>query len=167
MGTMPLPPIEGGARRRPRRKRAPKKPAVAALPAVGGPTLEGCAGPIKYKYVVCRGNNSRLLLAAMRERPWWGSVKEGDAGGCHFLWEMYRRKKRFETSAGCLATNHFEANTCLVTKKGLYRTMAAFCAARGLEMESFMPATYHLRPRDTSPPSLDDGGGDDDAPAPG
>ena len=52
------------------------------------------------------------------------------------LWEMYRRKKRFAGgAAGCLATNHFEANTCLVTKKGLYRTMAAFCAARGV--------TYH------------------------
>lgn len=158
------------ARKRVKRKRPTGKkgapPTNGGASAAPGVTAAGCAGPIRFKYVVCKGNNSRLLLAAMRERPWWGSVKEDDVAGYHFLWEMYRQKKRFGAGAGrCLATNHYEMDTELVTKKGLYRTMRRYCAAQGFDMESFMPASYHLKPRASSSAVADDDGGGDAKPA--
>ena len=48
-----------------------------------------------YKYLVCPGNNSRLLLAIFRSRPWWQTAK----GDPDLVWEMYRNPKRYTADA--------------------------------------------------------------------
>jgi hypothetical protein len=100
--------------------------------------------PLTYQYHVGKGNNSRLILQALRKRPWF--VPKNDSSKQRvFVWEMYRNRKRFEREKNRIACNHLEHNTCLVNKDGLYRTMRAYCAVEGREpMDQFMPLTFHV-----------------------
>ena len=100
--------------------------------------------PLTYQYHVGKGNNSRLILQALRKRPWF--VPKNDSSKQRvFVWEMYRNRKRFEREKNRIACNHLEHNTCLVNKDGLYRTMRAYCATEGREpMDQFMPLTFHV-----------------------
>ena len=100
--------------------------------------------PLTYQYHVGKGNNSRLILQALRKRPWF--VPRNDSSKQRvFVWEMYRNRKRFEREKNRIACNHLEHNTCLVNKDGLYRTMRAYCAVEGREpMDQFMPLTFHV-----------------------
>lgn len=46
--------------------------------------------PLSYLYHVGKGNNSRLVLASLRKRPWFLPAP-ADAGSQRvFAWEMYR-----------------------------------------------------------------------------
>jgi hypothetical protein len=54
-----------------------------------------------YKYLVCPGNNSRLLLGIFRARPWWQTTK----GEPDLVWEMYRNPKRYAATAGTTGSN--------------------------------------------------------------
>ena len=100
--------------------------------------------PLTYQYHVGKGNNSRLILQALRKRPWF--VPKNDSSKQRvFVWEMYRNRKRFEREKNKIACNHLEHNTCLVNKDGLYRTMRAYCQGEGREpMDQFMPLTFHV-----------------------
>jgi len=101
--------------------------------------------PLTYQYHVGKGNNSRLILQALRKRPWFVPKNESSHQRV-FVWEMYRNRKRFEKEKGRVACNHLEHNTCLVNKDGLYRTMRAYCDQEGREpMAQFMPLTFHLK----------------------
>ena len=71
--------------------------------------------PLTYQYHVGKGNNSRLILQALRKRPWF--VPKNDSSKQRvFVWEMYRNRKRFEREKNRIACNHLEHNTCLVNK---------------------------------------------------
>lgn len=97
------------------------------LPAIDGQ---------RHYYVVGKGNNSRLVLAALKQRPWLVPAAERRMARGHklFVWEMYRNKKRFKRNVVC---NHLEGNAALVTKKGLYHTMREY----GVDI---MPQTFHV-----------------------
>jgi hypothetical protein len=58
------------------------------------PALKKSGPQGTYKYLVCPGNNSRLLLGIFRARPWWQATKEDP----DFVWEMYRNPKRYAAS---------------------------------------------------------------------
>lgn len=111
-----------------------------------------------YRYHVGRGNNSRLILAAIRRRPWLVPHRKQqhrtppEKGRQQvpkmFVWEMYRNRKRFKESA----YNHLEGNGALVTKKGLHRTMSEYKCEEPIE--KYMPITFWSE-KDVSPEFLD------------
>lgn len=113
------------------------------------------------------GNNSRVIMAAMKKRPWWhailgaGGEIEDDSSSSSaaaidlaqlamqptFLWEMIRRAARYRTNQfhGCLL-NHIQRNVGLVTKKGLYLSLKQYCAEQRLDLLSIIPLTFYLAP---------------------
>ncbi|KAJ1457766.1 tubulin-tyrosine ligase family-domain-containing protein [Pelagophyceae sp. CCMP2097] len=99
-----------------------------------------------YHYVINKGNNSRLILAAMRQRPWFGAAPVDASKKSNrrtFHWEMYGQKRTFgKRRSTC---NHLEGNGALVSKKGLHFTMKRHCEGGESEpMTSFMPLSFHL-----------------------
>ncbi|CAM9524752.1 unnamed protein product [Scytosiphon promiscuus] len=149
-----------------------------------GPRLRRRSGdfslPVRYKYVVIPGNNSRAVLAAFRRRPWWGPARKEDdpsaanvvrssfvsrrkksgkksaPGGklgysnkaFHLWWEMYASRPVIEgTNLDAnlrQAVNHFEFNDTLVSKKGLWQSLRAYCTSRGISVTTVVPQTFYL-----------------------
>ena len=119
-----------------------------------------------YKYKVLPGNNSRLLINTFRHRPWWQTNKSN--GDATMIWEMFRNPKRYRPSRSSPPTapataaltgssnlfvgveadrcclNHFERDTVLVTKHGLYWGLRALYEKRGDPMPHYLPETYHI-----------------------
>lgn len=96
-----------------------------------------------YSYVVFPGNNSRALINEFRKRPWWHSGREN--APLDLSWEQYKNKKQFkEVSFRKTLVNHLYANQCLVTKKGLYRTISRYCSEHGLDPLTIIPRTFYL-----------------------
>lgn len=116
------------------------------------------------------GNNSRVIMAAMKKRPWWhailgaaGEIEDDSSSSASataaatdltsltmqptFLWEMIRRAARYRTNQfhGCLL-NHIQRNVGLVTKKGLYLSLKQYCAEQRLDLLSIIPLTFYLAP---------------------
>ncbi len=88
--------------------------------------------PIQYNYLVKPGNNSLVILNALRRRPWFGSASKSAPLGdpsINLVWEMYRYPKRCSaTPASSLcALNHLDGNSSIVSKKGLYKNLLLYC----------------------------------------
>jgi Tubulin-tyrosine ligase family len=107
----------------------------------------------RFKYVVSPGNNSRVILQALRCRPWWSPVNTTDAANsANLCWEMYKEKRSFAARAALppghrRAINHLENTSALVTKKGLYYSLKAHCQLTGADLWSIIPKTWHLLPQ--------------------
>ena len=131
------------------------------MSAKGKPCKEGG----QFKFTVCPGNNSRALLTIFRTRPWFNTVShKDDTKEPDLLWEMYRNPARYlgkkaedspssspsKSSQGVQADtcclNHFERDSVLVTKHGLYWSMRALCEDRREPMPDYLPETYHVVP---------------------
>lgn len=116
------------------------------LPAIGGGPRRSVAR--RHFYIVGKGNNSRLILEALRERPWLspaphhGSMPKLWRGQKCFYWEMYRKGKRYAHSQTNLVYNHLEGNASIVTKKGLYYTMKEYCVNKAELMQDYIPLTF-------------------------
>ena len=117
--------------------------------------LQGMTPSYVYKYKLLQGNNGRVLLGALRKRPWWHATSKVDAATTDydqndelpsFIWEMYRNPKRYkDTSYVDVMLNHLEHNNGLVTKKGLYLTLKAYCDAnKDYNLLDVVPRTYYL-----------------------
>jgi Tubulin-tyrosine ligase family len=110
----------------------------------------------RFKYVVNPGNNSRVILQALRNRPWWSPVNRADAAdSANLCWEMYKEKQSFAARAALppghrRAINHLENTSALVTKKGLYYSLKAHCQRTGIDLWSIIPKTWHLLPQQAS-----------------
>ena len=63
-----------------------------------------------------------------------------------FIWEMYRNPKRYKDTTYCdVMLNHLEHNNCLVTKKGLYLSLKAYCSKnKDVQLLNLIPRTYYL-----------------------
>ena len=119
-----------------RRKEARKKVLLPRL--VPGPRQKS------YFYSVKAGNNSRLVLAALKERPWLRPQPKGTSPKQQklFVWEMYRTQSRYANKG--LLSNHLEGNGSLVTKKGLHRTMTTYFGDA-----TSMPESFHIESTNT------------------
>ena len=117
--------------------------------------LQGMTPTYVYKYKLLQGNNGRVLLGALRKRPWWHATSKVDAATTDydqndelpsFIWEMYRNPKRYkDTSYVDVMLNHLEHNNGLVTKKGLYLTLKAYCdTSKDYNLLDVVPRTYYL-----------------------
>lgn len=137
------------------------------LPKLSRSTPTAPPKPIErrtYRYRFIPGNNGRVILQALRRRPWWHATGhdkqvDGEAGASleyDFLWEMYRSAKRYrdKTYKECLL-NHLQANTCLVTKKGLYFTLRDYCASKNIDLLSIVPRTFFLPSCGSSGPAVE------------
>lgn len=75
--------------------------------------------PPTSQYSVARGNNSRLILGALRQRFWWHPCPEGEP--FNLCWRPYRRrgeiKKLQMDSKLRQCVNHFEFNDKLCSKQ--------------------------------------------------
>lgn len=97
-----------------------------------------------YTYAVLPGNNSRALLSEFRKRPWWNS-SHAETACLDISWEMYKNKKQFkDPNFRKTVVNHLYANQCLVSKKGLYRTIVSYCSAQGIDPLDIIPRTFYL-----------------------
>ena len=117
--------------------------------------LQGMTPSYVYKYKLLQGNNGRVLLGALRKRPWWHATSKVDAATTDydqndelpsFIWEMYRNPKRYKDASYVdVMLNHLEHNNGLVTKKGLYLTLKAYCDAnKDYNLLDVVPRTYYL-----------------------
>jgi hypothetical protein len=103
-----------------------------------------------YKYKLLPGNNVRVLLAALRRRPWWhpmtpSSQETDDASQIPtFLWEMYRNPKRYSGLYESVLLNHLQNNNCLVSKKGLYFCMKNYCQEKNIDVLQIIPRTFFI-----------------------
>jgi hypothetical protein len=72
------------------------------------------------QYVVIPGNNSKLVLDAMRNRRWWGPVGP-EYPMFNFLWEQWSSPRRFldlkTTASFKQVINHVENHLCISQKK--------------------------------------------------
>lgn len=114
------------------------------------------------------GNNSRVVMTAMRKRPWWHAILGNNAAEAEdqndlsaiqptFLWEMIRRACRYRTSQfHNTLMNHVQRNNSLVTKKGLYLSLKAYCQEHSIDILSIVPRTYYLAPGEHSKSMKDD-----------
>lgn len=115
-----------------------------------------------YKYLIRPGNNCRLIMQALRKRPWWHPVSTVELEGVKklttdtgnsisLLWEMYKNPNKFK-SAKYKNTlyNHLEFNNALVTKKGLYESLKNYCQgprnSLNIDILTIIPRTFYLCP---------------------
>jgi len=112
-----------------------------------------------FKFAVCPGNNSRVLLNAFRGRPWLQTSKISKTECPGVIWEMYRNPQRYKTlksddtnggggggkiQANICVLNHFEKDSVLVTKHGLYWSMKNYFDNINLKLPKWIPETYHI-----------------------
>lgn len=102
-------------------------------------------------------------MAAMKRRPWWHAILSADSDETmsgqqpSFVWEMYRNSLRYKDDAfRYTLLNHIQKNSCLVTKKGLYLSLKAHCAAQGIDLLSIVPMTFYLAPGASTKSMKDD-----------
>ena len=126
---------------------------VVSTPCATGPAKQG---PICYNYLLCPGNNSRVILAVMRRRPWFGCVGKNEKLGSpavNVVWEMWRSLARCAATphnAYC-ALNHLDGNRQLVSKKNLWKNLARHCSRTGEgDLNDFVPPTFLLKGRGAS-----------------
>ena len=110
-----------------------------------------------YRYRLMPGNNVRVVLSALRVRPWWHPASKSDdddassaaaqAAFPSFIWEQYRCPKRYKDDTyKDTILNHLNNNNCLVSKKGLYFSLKAYCAKEGINLLDIVPRTFYLSP---------------------
>ena len=85
----------------------------------------------------------------MKRRPWWHAILGADEDTSvfspNFIWEMNRNGKRYkEKFYENVLLNHLQKNDCLVTKKGLYRCLKAYCLKESLDLLKIIPRTFYL-----------------------
>lgn len=102
------------------------KTEVVSTPCTTAPAKEG---PICYNYLLCPGNNSRVILAVMRRRPWFSCVGKSEKLGSpavNVVWEMWRSLPRCAATPvnSYCALNHLDGNRQLVSKKNLWKNLA-------------------------------------------
>ena len=104
----------------------------------------------KCWYSILKGNNSRVLLITLRRRPWWSTINETHPES-DLLWEMYKTPKRYKgrTFANTVL-NHIENNSCLVSKKGLYKSIRAYCANQNIDILDIIPRTFYIKNNSTA-----------------
>jgi hypothetical protein len=75
-----------------------------------------------------------------------------------FIWEMYRNSIRYKQPAlyKNVMLNHIQKNAALVTKKGLYLSIKAYCNANNLDIMSIVPLSFYLAPGEHSKSMKDD-----------
>ena len=63
-----------------------------------------------------------------------------------FIWEMYRNPRMYKDNFyRDVMLNHLERNSCLVTKKGLYLCLRAYCDEnKEINLLNLIPRTYYL-----------------------
>ena len=63
-----------------------------------------------------------------------------------FIWEMYRNPRMYKDNFyRDVMLNHLERNNCLVTKKGLYLCLRAYCDEnKEINLLNLIPRTYYL-----------------------
>ncbi|GMH83613.1 hypothetical protein TrST_g7152 [Triparma strigata] len=141
-----------------RRKATTISEGGSAKEVVSTPCATGHAkqGPICYNYLLCPGNNSRVILAVMRRRPWFGCVGKNEKLGSpavNVVWEMWRSLARCAATphnAYC-ALNHLDGNRQLVSKKNLWKNLARHCSKTGEgDLNDFVPPTFLLKGRGAS-----------------
>lgn len=73
-----------------------------------------------------------------------------------FIWEMYRNPRRYKDETYTdVMLNHLEYNDCLVTKKGLYICLKAYCEKNSdISLLSLIPRTYYLKDNPLKPGDL-------------
>eukprot|EP01039_Chlorochromonas_danica_P001365 gene1365-1486_t len=139
------------ATKAPLSQRQPSPPrAVTRLPGIDGKQRKGSR---VYRYKILPGNNSRCVMAAMKRRPWWHALLSADdeetlaATQPTFLWEMYRNSARYKNGQfRQTLLNRIQRNSCLVTKKGIYLSIKAYCERTNADMLSIIPRTFYLAP---------------------
>ncbi len=110
-----------------------------------------------YRYRLMPGNNVRVVLSALRVRPWWHPASKSDdddvssaaaqAAFPSFIWEQYRCPKRYKDDTyKDTILNHLNNNNCLVSKKGLYFSLKAYCEKEGINLLDIVPRTFYLSP---------------------
>lgn len=63
----------------------------------------------------------------------------------NFIWEMNRNAKRYkEKFYENILLNHMQKNDCLVTKKGLYKCLRAYCQKENIDLLKIIPRTFYL-----------------------
>lgn len=108
-----------------------------------------------FKYKVCSGNNCRVIMSALRKRPWWHPLPSHENENTtsddvyttlSLYWEMYRNPNKFKNpSFRNIIYNHLEFNAVLVTKKGLYESIRRFCEAHPKhDINSIIPKTFYI-----------------------
>ena len=103
------------------------------------PSIDFC-----YRYTVLPGNNSRVLLSTLRRRPWWSTARDNELD-TDLIWEMYRNPKRYMGSANASTLlNHLKNNKCLVSKKGMYKSLKTYCTNKTLNLLDFVPRTFYI-----------------------
>ena len=146
---------------------------------------------VQYKYKLYSGNNSLLVLQAMRKRTWLHPARDdlidyakqkkdcgqgesqgegGDGGGgaptleIEMIWEQYRHAKRYKSSLykDCVL-NHIQGNLALVTKKGLYFSIRNYCAKNNLDLADIVPRSFYLHCNGKDPSEFGEGRDDDTA----
>ena len=94
-------------------------------------------------------------MACLRKRPWWHATSkvvasttdnEVDDELPSFIWEMYRNPRMYKDDLyRDVMLNHLERNSCLVTKKGLYLSLKAYCDEnKEINLLNLIPQTYYL-----------------------
>jgi hypothetical protein len=73
-----------------------------------------------------------------------------------FIWEMYKNPKRYKDDTYTdVMLNHLEYNDCLVTKKGLYFCLKAYCEKNSdISLLSLIPRTFYLKNNPLKPGDL-------------
>jgi tubulin--tyrosine ligase len=88
-------------------------------------------------------------MNALKKRPWWHAIIGSDddflTQGPTFIWEMYRNSKRYsDSSHESILLNHIQKNSCLVTKKGVYLCLKAYCLQNNIDLLKIIPLTFYL-----------------------
>lgn len=160
-------------------KRTDKKNNAAdVLPQIsssGGSKRKSSSTQRIYKYKLLSGNNTRVVLAQLRKRPWWHAssnyiqpngataeeieigVQDEQKNPPNFIWEMYRNSKRYkDVFYSNIVLNHIQNNDCLVSKRGVYYTLRHYCETQGEDLLSIIPRTFYLKSSTTENAKSDD-----------
>lgn len=101
----------------------------------------------KYKYLIHKGNNSKLIRHVMGLREKW---EEGDynlPNSSHFLWHPTSAHVKFGRLLSYLPTqitNHFEFHSELTNKVNLFKNLRNYCLQRSIDINEIMPITFEI-----------------------
>ncbi|CAG9333914.1 unnamed protein product [Blepharisma stoltei] len=103
--------------------------------------------PQKYKYLIHKGNNSKLIKTLMQLRSDW---EEGDytlPNSSHFIWHPTSVHIKFGRLLSYLPTqitNHFEFHAEITNKVNLFKNLRNYCLLRDIDITEIMPITFEI-----------------------
>eukprot|EP01038_Epipyxis_sp_PR26KG_P008086 gene8086-10954_t len=129
-------------------RRYPSKSRADSFPKVNKRSKQLVENNV-YRYKIYPGNNGRVILQALRKRPWWYSVSKSDEDSSSFypafIWEMYKNSMRYKDNLHYnVVLNHVQSNKWLVSKKGLYFSLKSYCSKNNIDVLKIIPKTFYL-----------------------